>query len=69
MTLNEAAQYQWYKVVGFNGQIPSRTCIQYIEFNDETRRYHVIGECIFEEIGYYIHEDDAKKIELQALLF
>lgn len=69
MTLKDAELYQWYEVIEPNGMVPVRMCIQYYDFNKKTRRYIVIGESICDEIGYYIHEDDADKIKLKALHF
>ena len=69
MVLTEAVKYSWYEVSNLNGIITPGMCIQYVSFNEETRRYHVIGESAYDEIGYYIHEDDAKNIKLRPLVF
>lgn len=68
-TLRDAKPYQWYEVAGLNGIITPGECIQYIEFNQKTKRYFVIGESSFDEIGYYVHEDDAARIKLRLLVF
>ena len=69
MTLKSAAPYEWYEVLNSNGLVPYNSCIQYIEHNPVTNRHLLIGEGIFEEIGYYIHDEDIEKIKVKILVF
>lgn len=69
ISLKEAKINEWYEVVGFNGLIPPGMCIHYDNFNEVTKKHLIVGETIYDEIGYYIHDEDAKKIKLKHLRF
>ena len=69
MTLKDAAPFEWYEIMNSNGLVPYNSCIQYIEHNPVTNRHFFIGEGIFEEIGYYIHDEEIGKIEVKHLIF